>query len=188
VYGSVVAVVTSAGSRSVIRIRRREADSCFTRQLWHLCSTTIPTTYSQQKDRLGRSRLLTIASQRDIYRERQHRRPRPGSARTARHRCFSSLTTHGHNDSQRPSLAHSNMPSQPPPTTKPTFSLAPPPQRTWSANAPPSASTASDPADRFVLLDKLGSGNFGTVWKAVDKKRGIIVAVKMISESFSSSC
>jgi hypothetical protein len=52
-----------------------------------------------------------------------------------------------------------------------------------SANALASASTASDPADRFVLLDKLGSGNFGTVWKAVDKKRGIIVAVKMISES-----
>ncbi len=56
------------------------------------------------------------------------------------------------------------------------FSLLPPPERAVSLSGP-------DPADRFVLLDKLGAGNFGVVWKAIDKVKGKIVAVKMISGS-----
>jgi len=42
---------------------------------------------------------------------------------------------------------------------------------------------ARDPLQDYELVEKMGSGSFGTVWKAKNKKTGAIVALKVIDGS-----
>ncbi|KAI5278725.1 hypothetical protein KEM54_004513, partial [Ascosphaera aggregata] len=41
-------------------------------------------------------------------------------------------------------------------------------------------SSHSDMKYRYQVLEELGSGSFGTVWKAIDKSTGEVVAIKQI--------
>ncbi|KAI9159990.1 hypothetical protein LWI28_004043 [Acer negundo] len=41
--------------------------------------------------------------------------------------------------------------------------------------------------EKYQLLDQVGAGAFGRVWKAFDKQSGEVVAVKMLKERFHSS-
>ncbi|WVQ85148.1 hypothetical protein IAT38_007313 [Cryptococcus sp. DSM 104549] len=47
-------------------------------------------------------------------------------------------------------------------------------------NSPPRPAKLADPAVAYTLLEKLGAGNFGTVWKAMHNDSKQIVAIKMI--------
>jgi serine/threonine kinase 4 len=38
----------------------------------------------------------------------------------------------------------------------------------------------ADPEDHFVMLEQLGEGNFGAVYKAYHKESGNIVAIKVV--------
>ena len=40
--------------------------------------------------------------------------------------------------------------------------------------------------EKYQLLDEVGAGGFGRVWKAVNKHSGEVVAVKMLREKFHS--
>lgn len=44
------------------------------------------------------------------------------------------------------------------------------------------SSSLSDPSVAYTLLEKLGTGSFGTVWKASHNVTKEIVAIKMIGE------
>lgn len=45
------------------------------------------------------------------------------------------------------------------------------------------SSVMADPSVAYTLLEKLGTGSFGTVWKASHNVTKEIVAIKMIGES-----
>lgn len=45
----------------------------------------------------------------------------------------------------------------------------------------------SDPENEFQLLEQLGKGNYGKVYKALHYKTGNIVAVKVINISLDSN-
>lgn len=41
-------------------------------------------------------------------------------------------------------------------------------------------SSSADPEDHFMMLEQLGEGNFGLVYKAYHKQSGNIVAIKVV--------
>jgi len=43
-----------------------------------------------------------------------------------------------------------------------------------------SEDNAVNPVDRFTLLEVLGAGSFGEVWRAFDQAKGKDVAVKVV--------
>ena len=45
--------------------------------------------------------------------------------------------------------------------------------------------TGEEPIDGYVLVEFLGRGQFGEVWKARDKVSGKLVAIKIIDLTFS---
>jgi serine/threonine-protein kinase 24/25/MST4 len=49
----------------------------------------------------------------------------------------------------------------------------------------PSPIPSSNPASQYTLLEKLGTGSFGVVYKAIHNETKQIVAVKQIGKSFS---
>ncbi len=40
---------------------------------------------------------------------------------------------------------------------------------------------------RFDILQKLGKGAYGVVWKAIDKQSGKIIALKKVFDAFQNS-
>ena len=42
-----------------------------------------------------------------------------------------------------------------------------------------------DPLTVYELVEKMGAGSYGTVWKAKNKKTGVIVALKVIDGSMT---
>ncbi|CAE6411496.1 unnamed protein product [Rhizoctonia solani] len=64
-----------------------------------------------------------------------------------------------------------------PPSSSPTSPSSPPGRSLPSAPRP--LVPSSDPTSQYTLLEKLGTGSFGTVYKAADKT-GHIVAIKQI--------
>lgn len=48
--------------------------------------------------------------------------------------------------------------------------------------------TDEDPEELFELLQQLGEGSYGQVWKAYNKQTGLIVAVKIIAVSPDIEC
>lgn len=44
---------------------------------------------------------------------------------------------------------------------------------------------AQDPLNTYDLVEKMGAGSYGTVWKAKNKKTGTIVALKVIDGSMT---
>lgn len=47
------------------------------------------------------------------------------------------------------------------------------------------SSMSADPSAAYTLLEKLGTGSFGTVWKATHNITNEVVAIKMIGKSAS---
>lgn len=43
----------------------------------------------------------------------------------------------------------------------------------------------TNPEIEYEMLEKMGSGSYGTVWKAKKKTKGIFVAVKMIDKTLN---
>lgn len=82
-------------------------------------------------------------------------------------------------------IANLIAPSQPSVLTR-----SPPPspriERKASRGPEPVPVPNSNPASQYTLLEKLGTGSFGTVWKAIHNDTKQIVAVKQIGKSFSS--
>ena len=42
------------------------------------------------------------------------------------------------------------------------------------------ALSSADPADTYIVIDRLGQGSFGSVWRAAERESGRIVAVKVL--------
>jgi serine/threonine protein kinase len=82
-------------------------------------------------------------------------------------------------------IANLNILSQPSVLTR-----SPPPsprvERKASRGPEPVPVPNSNPASQYTLLEKLGTGSFGTVWKAIHNDTKQIVAVKQIGKLFSS--
>ena len=38
----------------------------------------------------------------------------------------------------------------------------------------------SDPAEAYLLLSRLGTGSFGSVWLAAERESGRVVAIKVL--------
>jgi serine/threonine-protein kinase 24/25/MST4 len=49
----------------------------------------------------------------------------------------------------------------------------------------PSPVPSSNPASQYTLLEKLGTGSFGTVWKGIHNETKQIVAIKQIGAFIS---
>ena len=45
----------------------------------------------------------------------------------------------------------------------------------------------ADPEEHFVVLEQLGEGNFGSVYKAYHKDSGLIVAIKVVPITLTAS-
>ncbi|KZP00177.1 Pkinase-domain-containing protein [Calocera viscosa TUFC12733] len=82
-------------------------------------------------------------------------------------------------------LQHKRTPSAPShPKTRPTPFTPPRTKSTGQLSSQPpslpSPSPASDPATQYTLLEKLGTGSFGTVYKALHVETQRVVAIKQI--------
>lgn len=67
---------------------------------------------------------------------------------------------------------------------------SPPPSPARDAKRPPEPYPipSNNPASQYTLLEKLGTGSFGTVYKAMHNDTKQIVAIKQIGEHTSSMC
>eukprot|EP01132_Coremiostelium_polycephalum_P003296 gene3296-4128_t len=48
-------------------------------------------------------------------------------------------------------------------------------------DVPKETMSKKDPEKYFQIIEKLGEGSYGSVWKAINKSTGIIVAIKRVS-------
>lgn len=69
------------------------------------------------------------------------------------------------------------------PLSYPSASAGPSRSSSSSSSSSSSRTRLADPSERYELLDKLGQGNFGVVYRARNRETKEVVAIKQISKS-----
>lgn len=88
---------------------------------------------------------------------------------------------------KRQALAQTTMSPPSNRLRKPSYADLPPRPSQEDHPREPYPVPSSNPASQYTLLDKLGTGSFGTVYKAIHNETKQIVAIKQIGASPSST-